>query len=262
MNKSFQISTNDYKTNVYNESEVTDYPLISIITVVFNGEKYIEQTILSVINQTYKNIEYIIIDGGSTDSTIDIIKKYDTKITSWISEKDTGIYNAMNKGIRMAKGELIGIINSDDWYELDAVKKVVAVFMGNLNYAIFHGLLRTWNNDNVYSIKGTTAQMLKNDSLPHPATFIKRNTYTQYGLYNESYKLVADYELFLRYNRKNVNFYFIEEILANFRIGGKTTNSNNFLYEKFRVQYLYGNITYLKKAILTTALFMRNLLFK
>src|SRR5258705_5340519 len=100
-------------------------PLVSIITIVYNGEKYIEDSIRSVINQSYKNIEYIIIDGGSSDNTVSIIKKYEKQIAFWISEKDKGISDAFNKGIAKATGEIIGILNSDDWYERDTVAKAV-----------------------------------------------------------------------------------------------------------------------------------------
>ena len=99
-------------------------PLISIITVVYNGEQHIQQTINSIKHQTYKNIEHIIIDGNSSDGTLDIIKK-NKSVSKYISEPDRGIYDAMNKGINIASGELIGILNSDDWYELSAVEIVV-----------------------------------------------------------------------------------------------------------------------------------------
>ncbi|MCB0383237.1 MAG: glycosyltransferase, partial [Psychroserpens sp.] len=117
---------------------MTKEPLISIITVVFNGEKYLQQTIDSVTNQTYKNIEYIIIDGGSTDETLNIIKANESHIDFWISERDNGLYDAMNKGISKAKGELIGMINSDDWYELNAVETVVNTYLKNPEKRIFH----------------------------------------------------------------------------------------------------------------------------
>jgi len=106
-------------------------PLVSIITVVLNGRKTIEQTILSVRNQSYANIEYIIIDGGSTDGTINIIEKYSEGVDFWISESDNGLYDAMNKGIGYANGELIGLLNSDDYYESDAVSRVIEAYKSN-----------------------------------------------------------------------------------------------------------------------------------
>ena len=102
--------------------------LVSIITVVRNARKTIEQTINSVLSQTYKNIEYIIIDGASTDGTQEVIKKYENQLTYSVSEVDQGLYDAMNKGIQHARGDIIGIINSDDWYECNAIQKVVDVF--------------------------------------------------------------------------------------------------------------------------------------
>src|SRR5688500_14665300 len=107
-------------------SLIENTPLVSVITVVYYGEKYIDAVIKSVLNQTYNYIEYIIIDGGSSDNTISIIKKYERQISFWVSENDEGISDAFNKGITKARGEIIGIINSDDWYEKDAVEKVVA----------------------------------------------------------------------------------------------------------------------------------------
>ena len=104
-------------------------PKVSIITVVFNGAQYIEQTIKSVINQDYNNIEYIIIDGGSTDGTQEIIKKYEKDIAFWISEKDTGIYSAMNKGWRKSTGDIIAMLNADDYYLEGAISKVVTSFI-------------------------------------------------------------------------------------------------------------------------------------
>ena len=101
-------------------------PLVSIVTIVYNGEKHLEQTIQSVLNQTYSNIEYIIIDGGSKDNTINIIEKYSDRLAYWISEKDNGISDAFNKGIAKSTGEIVGLINADDWYDFDAIKHVVS----------------------------------------------------------------------------------------------------------------------------------------
>ncbi len=127
--------------------EDQDKPLVSIITVCLNSEKTIEQTIQSVINQTYPNIEYIIIDGKSTDRTLEIIDKYKGKISILVSESDEGIYDAMNKGLKLATGELIGIINSDDWYESDAVETIVNSFLADRNVQVIYGNMDVYDQD-------------------------------------------------------------------------------------------------------------------
>ena len=117
-------------------------PKVSIITVVYNGAEYIEQTIQSVINQSYKNLEYIIIDGGSTDGTQNIIKKYEQNIAYWVSEKDAGMYHAMNKGWQKATGDIIGVLNADDYYLEETIQKVVAVFENQNTAIVFGGMTK------------------------------------------------------------------------------------------------------------------------
>jgi glycosyltransferase involved in cell wall biosynthesis len=197
-----------------------DLPLISIITVVFNTVKTIEQTISSVLNQPYENLEYIIIDGGSTDGTLDIIKKYDDRIDFWISEADKGIYDAMNKGISYAKGELIGIINSDDWYEPDIISYIAEIYKKSDQNTVIHGMLRNYKDDKFYSIKGNSIRVLKYDMIQHPTCFVSKSIYQQFGMYDLKYKYSADYDLVLRYVNSGIQFKFIEQVIANFRIGG------------------------------------------
>lgn len=206
--------------------------LISIITVVYNGEKFIENAIQSVINQTYKNIEYIIIDGDSKDKTVDIIKKYEHKISYWISEKDSGLYDAMNKGIKATKGDIIGIINSDDFYADDTVlEKVQALFEKNpKTQAIYSDLVyvdaddtnkvvRYWNSDNIKSFKSGWHPA-------HPTFFVKRDLYEKYGLFDTSFKISADYELMLRFIEKNkILLDYLPQITVKMRIGG-VSNKN------------------------------------
>ena len=137
---------------------------VSIITVSYNSEKTIRRTIESVLNQTYRNIEYIIIDGASSDSTVDIIKEYESKFLGrlkWISETDSGIYDAMNKGICKASGELIGIINSDDYYEKEAVEHMVNA-LGSEEYQVLYGMMRTLKNGEEFSIGIRTHKDLRN----------------------------------------------------------------------------------------------------
>ncbi len=194
---------------------------VSIITVVRNGAETIEQTILSVLGQTYKNIEYIIIDGQSTDGTLQIIEKYSQFIASFISEADEGLYDAMNKGIQRATGEIIGIINSDDWYAEDAVEQVVNHFnkydvdvvYGNVVHVYQDGSKKLWKNTPLETIRYRTV-------VQHPSVFIKKNIYNQYGGFDIDYSVSADYELLLRLYSKDIRFGFVNSIVAYYRRGG------------------------------------------
>ena len=228
-------------------------PLISVITVVYNGEKYLEQTIKSVIHQTYKNIEYLIIDGGSKDNTLDIIKRYKKYITYWVSEPDQGLYDAMNKGISMAKGELIGMINSDDWYEIDAVELVVNAYRENPRKKIFHAdrfdilgngkkQVRKFN-PSVFKFK--YYGMMYN----HPSMFIAKSEY-HHHLYNIKLRSLSDYQFVLESFLKNRDkFFYLNKSIVNYRLDGisaqmKFSNSlrEGFLARQYAGMNLVGNI--------------------
>lgn len=206
---------------------------VSIITVCYNSENTIEQTIQSVINQSYNNIEYIIIDGGSTDGTLDIIKKYEDKIASWRSESDNGIYDAMNKGIKKATGDIIGIINSDDWYDCNTLQHVVKVFCENQNVDIVHGDEITVNEYGK-ELGRRKVRKVASDSLYaipnfiHPSFFIKKDMYMKYGFFDCSYKIAADYELVLRMYLAGAKFYYEENDLVYFRWGGVSNNQHRW----------------------------------
>ncbi len=218
--------------------------LVSIITVCFNSQKTIKETIDSVMNQSYENIEYIIIDGGSTDNTINIIRSYlnENKITI-ISEKDNGIYDAMNKGIKLASGDLIGIINSDDWYEKDAVKKVVRAYKTSTDKnTIITGDL-VWCNDNGKIIKYDKASKnYKKDiffrmCINHPSTFVSRSVYLKNGNYDTSFKIAADYDFIYRAILSNIKIIVINKLFSYMRIGGISSfhNRKNVIKERLRV---------------------------
>ncbi|WP_276499665.1 glycosyltransferase family 2 protein [Pontibacter litorisediminis] len=210
-------------TASFHGSQSAVQPLVSIITIVFNGEKFLEQTIQSVINQTYPHIEYIIVDGGSTDGTIEIIKRYSGSISRWISEPDQGISDAFNKGIRLATGQLIGIINADDWFEPEAVAAVVDNYKPG---CVLHGNLQYWNQDGSKAL----LVMPKQTSLPrgmtvnHPTVFLDRELYSRYGMFDTSYKMAMDYHLLLRLYKADVPFIYINKTLANMRFGGTSDN--------------------------------------
>jgi len=204
----------------------TPSPLISIITVVFNGEKYIRQTILSVLNQSYTNIEYIIIDGGSTDKTLDIIREYDHVIDYWISEPDCGISHAFNKGITLSTGKIIGLINADDWYSPDALKKVVECHRIYPTH-ILHGDLQFWTDESEksYVFHGNSDLIPYRSSINHPTVFVPRLVYEHVGLYNLKYSMAMDLEWLGRAKRSGVLFFHIGVILANMRRGGLSDRS-------------------------------------
>ncbi|MDU6365062.1 MAG: glycosyltransferase family 2 protein [Clostridium sp.] len=231
--------------------------LVSIITVSFNSEKTIRNTIESVLNQTYNNIEYIIIDGNSTDKTLEIVKEYEEKfknksyIYRIISEKDDGIYDAMNKGIRLSNGELIGIINSDDNYEVNAVVNIVNEYNIDNNYYVYHGLLRYYNDGQLFMIRGSNSDVLKKHMIEHPACFVAKKAYEEIGLFDCNFRYVADYDFLCRLKIKNKNFKLIDKIIANFHDGG-AGDCKESRVEALRVlkKYNYiGNSRYLLKRL-------------
>jgi len=215
-------SRNDHVTCTVQEP---DHPLISIITIVFNGQQTLEHTILSIQSQTYSNIEYIIIDGGSTDGTLDLIRQYDRQINYWISEPDRGISDAFNKGISAAHGEIIGMLNSDDWYEKDAVEIAVEKLKDS-GADIVYGDLRTWDNDAKSEIVSADHELLdKEMSLNHPAVFVARSAYERIGLYRTDFRFAMDYEWLLRAKKAGLKFSSANRCLTNMRLEG-TTNIN------------------------------------
>lgn len=196
---------------------------VSIITVCMNSAATIEQTISSVLNQTYTDIEYIIIDGGSMDGTIDTIKKYESQISYWVSETDHGLYDAMNKGIKLASGEIIGIINSDDRYDLSTVDKVVKCFKETKTELVHGNRVEFSSLNNCVSIRAPQTEALPIYSILtylHPTVFVKKVIYEKYGGFNCRYVVAADQDLILRFYMKGVRFCYLPEVLTYFRIGG------------------------------------------
>lgn len=202
---------------------------VSVITVCLNSEKTIEQTIKSVINQTYKNIEYIVIDGQSTDRTEEIIKKYSNSISKIVSEPDKGIYDAMNKGISYASGDIIGLLNSDDWYELDAVEHAVDAFETDDADVIYGKISLVYKNGYEVVLKNADIKVLDyRMCIQQTASFVRKAVYEKYGLYDQTYRIAADYELFLKIYRNGGKFQEIPYLLTHFRNSGV---SNTLLVE-------------------------------
>ncbi|MBV1951854.1 MAG: glycosyltransferase [Cycloclasticus sp.] len=209
-------------------------PLISIVTVVYNGEKYLEQTIKSVLNQDYDNVEYIIVDGGSTDKTLDIIKKYDHAIDSWVSEKDSGIYNAMNKGVSLCTGDYVAFLNADDWYVDGIIHNVFLAVKGNdIDYVFGNvNILGGVNESRVFYPQLSEYKFKM--PLPHPSLFIRKKFLTKFE-FNESYKAIADYDFILKIIRMDLNSKYMDRVFVNFRAGGMSSTPHEV--EQFRLAY-------------------------
>lgn len=205
---------------------------VSIITVCFNADDTIEQTIRSVFAQTYKDIEYIVVDGMSTDITLDIVNKYKHMIAHIISEKDSGIYDAMNKGIKIASGDIIGILNADDWYESDAVENVVRCFEQS-DAEIVHGDVNyIWASGKTQrSVYENNNSLWHSMVVKHPAAFVRKEIYEKFGVFDTSYRIAGDYEFVLRCYSNGVRLHYLNKILTNFRMSG-ISNVQNALCTK------------------------------
>ncbi|MCB1307196.1 MAG: glycosyltransferase [Leptospiraceae bacterium] len=203
-------------------------PLVSIITVVYNGEQTIRETIESVLRQDYEPIEYIIIDGGSQDKTIQIIREYADRVALWLSASDHGISDAFNRGIALSRGKYIGLINADDWYEPDTVRRVVDTFRADDQIDLVCGKLQYWR-DNRKDVRFPSApeDLGVDMTINHPTTFVSRRAYELAGLFRLDYKYAMDYELCLRLKKHACPFISLDAVLANMRWAG--TSDRNWL---------------------------------
>mgnify|MGYP004512142409 CR=1 FL=1 len=207
----------------------------SIVTVTYNSGKTLCDTIQSVLSQTYPFIEYIIVDGLSTDNTVAIIKEYEACFNGgmrWISEKDKGLYDAMNKGFRMATGDVIGIINSDDLLaDPTAVEKVMAAFKEHPDAdAVYADLFYVAQNDTNklvrHWISGKQRPFRYGWHPAHPTFYVKREIYQKYGLFDLDFKFAADFELMLRLiEKEHIKLFYLPEPLVRMRLGGTTSKN-------------------------------------
>jgi glycosyltransferase len=235
---------------------------ITVVTAVLNNKVFFESCINSVLKQTYPDKESIIVDGGSIDGTVDIIKKYEDRITSWISEPDNGIYDALNKGLKLSSGDIVGILNADDIYAHNKVLETVVSHMtenkvdscyGNLLYVDrknLHKTIRYWKSD-IYK----EGLFYKGWMPPHPTFFVKREMYEKYGYFNTDFKIAADYELMLRLIEKHkISTCYIPEVLVKMRMGGMSNRSLKNLFIKSSEDYKAWKINNLNGGIYTILL--------
>lgn len=228
---------------------------ISIITVCYNSNDFIEQAISSVVSQNYHDMEYIIIDGGSEDGTVQTIKRHKKYVDKFISERDEGLYDAMNKGIKISSGDIVGILNSDDmYYDEDVIGKIANKFSSSDVDSCYGDIVyvdrfspervkRYWKSGD-YSRN----RFIKGWMPPHPAFFVKRKCYEKFGLYNTDFIIASDYELMLRFLFKHgISSCYIPSVLVRMRTGGASTPGllttlNNVCenYKAWRVNELHA----------------------
>ncbi len=233
-----------------NSCAISEYPKLSVITASFNQAEFLERTILSVLNQNYPNVEHIIIDGGSTDGTLDILKKYGDRIAFWVSESDAGQTNAINKGISMATGDFIGFQNSDDIYLPGAFSWIADTAKANPSASILYGnFLHIDKDDNVLDevLLGCARlwiQVFLGPQIHNQAAFWRRDLCQELGLLDESYDFDMDYEYFSRLLAGGYKAAHIQEYLGAFRHHGAAKTSNLQSISKkelYQVSELYRN---------------------
>jgi glycosyltransferase involved in cell wall biosynthesis len=231
-----------------------ELPLISVITVCLNSENTIHHTFDSILVQAHSRIEYIVVDGASTDSTVDIIKKYNEKFKSkniifkWSSQKDEGLYDAINKGIAHATGEIIGILNSDDYYEKDAVETIAKAHYQHPEIGIFYGFLRVLSNNSElvihrynYDFYLLNLQSGIFAATQHPTCFVKKEIYNSIGNYDTQFAVAADYDFLLRAKINGVKFFALDKVITNFSKGGISDRMTDYQRFEQRNRILFKN---------------------
>lgn len=216
-----------------------NWPKISIVTPSYNQAQFLEQTILSVLNQNYPNLEYIIIDGGSTDGSVEIINKYEKYLTYWASEKDKGQTNAINKGIQMASGEILAYLNSDDMYLKGTLSRVANYFQKYPQIDLIYGNVHLidknsqWIGDLKTIDYNFHIHLFDSSIIPQPAAFWRRKPFYEINMLNEKVKMAMDGDLWFRFFLQGYSFGFIDDFLAIVRIH-KDTISNRFKREHLK----------------------------
>ena len=219
---------------------------ISIVTVTYNSVKTLERTIQSIISQTFYDYEYIIIDGGSTDGTIDIIKKYEKHISFWVSEPDEGIYDAMNKGINHASGKWIHLLNSDDYYYDNSVLEKVSNCLENEdNFYYFTMLQKHDGRENIYRWNSNLYKLWYSAYLPHPTMFVSKKAYNLIGLYDTQFKIAADHDFTLRLIKNKILPKYQDIMCTVMTLGGFSSINANATFNDFRKVTVYNGMNWI-----------------
>lgn len=205
---------------------MTDVPLVSVITVVLNERDRFQRTLDSLRKCNYPRLQYIVIDGGSTDGTLDVIRANEAFISKWISEPDTGISDAFNKGIGFAAGELIGILNAGDTYEPATLDAVAGAWLAHPETDVLCGSIRFLDNEGSALVCCSDPRGLDSGtSVYHPTVFMRRASYQNFGFFDASYRFAMDYELLLRFKRRGAKFLALDKLLATMQLDGVSSRN-------------------------------------
>lgn len=246
-------------------------PKISIITPTFNSEKTLHGTVGALLRQSFSDFEYIIIDGVSKDNTLEKMRSYipafEQKGVSVriISEPDKGVYDAMNKGISLAEGELVGITNSDDWYEDNALETMWNKYTDGKSAkdnCMIYGIERVWKDDKIFNVQRRGASFISESVLPHSTFFVANEVYKKYGAFDLSVRVLADYDFICRCVSKGVVLEEVDVVISNFRLGGISSSYFDFYSDYYMIQHKYGFITDKKYRELKSVLKVKKMINK
>lgn len=250
--KSEHKSEGGLRSKGYVKQSLIDKPLISVITVAFNAEKHLEKTLLSIINQTYGNIEYIILDGGSVDGTLDIIKKYDEKIDYWVSEKDAGIYDAMNKGIMLSNGEWLNFMNAGDMFFNNEVLHDISIHLKKAGLVYGNHAIYLKDSNKHQSIDMKRLRYRKNLPYCHQSLFIHKSWAHQFP-FDLNYRIASDYDQFLKCKFAGASITHVPLTISLFLQGGLSCVSRIQLIREYYMiskQYFwYSHIVYIYRKL-------------
>ena len=232
---------------------------ISIITITYNSAKTLQRALASILSQTYKDIEHIIVDGASDDGTVEIIKAYAAahENVQWVSEKDDGIYNALNKGIRMATGDVIGFLHSDDVLNsADSIEQIATAFessqadvvYGDLQYCKGGKVVRRWKS-NAFNPRTLKFGWMP----PHPTVYVRKEVYEQVGLYDEWFRISADYDMLLRIFTAGYKTYYIPEVMVSMETGGASNKNTKARLSKTQEDFIVLKKNHVGAGLLTVA---------
>ena len=231
---------------------------ISLITVCFNSSATIKDTLESVLKQTYDNYEYLIIDGLSKDNTIDIVMSYEKKFKGKlkiVSEKDKGLYDAMNKGIKLATGDIIGIVNSDDVLAHENVFKNVIDNIGDYDGVYSNLLMLDEKLEKPYRLlKSNKVSKKMGWHMPHPTLYLRKDVYKKYGYFNLDYRIAADLDFMLRLINNNVNLKYVDDYFVYMRSGGVSTAGLKGYYKNFKESYKVLKKNYVKLPFISNSI--------